>query len=173
MARVPLIDEDQSELAALIEKIRGARGGRLINIYRLMLHSPALAEAWFNLNQAARYATEIDGRCRELVIMRVAILNRCEYVLKTHTAQYALKEGLTREQVEQLGDWNPSKLFDAKQRALLAYSDAMTRDLDVADAVFAEVRKHFTERQTVELTMLVGAYNMLTRVLNALKIDPE
>lgn len=173
MARVPLIDEDHSELAALIEKIRGARGGRLINIYRLMLHSPALAEAWFNLNQAARYGTEIDGRCRELIIMRIAILNRCDYVLKTHAAQYALKEGLTREQVDRLGDWNASNLFDARQRALLAYSDAMTRDIEVPDDVFAEVRKHFTERQTVELTMLVGAYNMLTRVLNALKVDPE
>ena len=173
MARVPLIDEDHSELAALIEKIRGARGGRLINIYRLMLHSPALAEAWFNLNQAARYGTEIDGRCRELIIMRIAILNRCDYVLKTHAAQYALKEGLTREQVDRLGDWNASNLFDARQRALLAYSDAMTHDIEVPDGVFAEVRKHFTERQTVELTMLVGAYNMLTRVLNALKVDPE
>jgi AhpD family alkylhydroperoxidase len=173
MARVKLIDEEHPELADLIKKIRGARGGRLINIYRLMLHSPALAEAWFNLNQAARYGTEIDGACRELVILRVAILNRCNYVVRTHASQYALKEGLTREQVDALGDWRGSSLFDAKQRALLAYSDAMTDDIEVSEAVFSEVRKHFTERQTVEVTMLVGAYNMLTRVLNALKIDPE
>src|SRR5436853_4967558 len=105
MARVPLIEEkDHPELSELIAKIRGARGGRLINIYRLMLHSPALAAAWFELNQAARYGTEIDGRCRELVIMRVAALNRCGYVLKTHTTQYALKEGLTQQQVDALAD---------------------------------------------------------------------
>jgi 4-carboxymuconolactone decarboxylase len=173
MARVKLIPEDQAEIAELIKKIRGARGGRLINIYRLMLHSPELAEAWFNLNQAARYGTEIDGAGRELIIMRVAILNRCDYVVKTHASQYALKEGLTREQVDALGDWRGSSLFDAKQHALLAYSDAMTEDIEVPEAVFSDVRKYFTERQTVELTMLVGAYNMLTRVLNALKIDPE
>ena len=173
MARVPLIDENQVELAGLIEKIRGARGGRLINIYRLLLHSPPLAEAWFNLNQAARYGTEIDGRCRELVIMRVAILNRCDYVIKTHASQYALKEGLTREQIDKLAEWRGSALFNAKELALLAYSDAITRDIEVPDAVFADVRKHFTERQTVELTMLIGAYNMLTRVLSALKVDPE
>src|SRR5204863_8261247 len=173
MARVPLIDENKVEFAGLIEKIRGARGGRLINIYRLLLHSPPLAEAWFNLNQAARYGTEIDGRCRELVIMRVAILNRCDYVIKTHASQYALKEGLTREQIDKLAEWRGSALFNAKERALLAYSDAITRDIEVPDAVFADVRKHFTERQTVELTMLIGAYNMLTRVLSALKVDPE
>jgi len=39
----------------------------------------------------------------------------------------------------------------------------MTREIDVPDNVFADLRKHFNERQTVELTMLIGAYNMLTR----------
>jgi alkylhydroperoxidase family enzyme len=80
---------------------------------------------------------------------------------------------LTPAQVEALADWSASNLFTEKQRALLAYVDAMTRDIDVPDALFAEVRKHFSERQTVELTMLISAYNMLTRFLKALKVDPE
>jgi len=174
MARVSLVEEkEHPELCELIAKIKGARGGRLINIYRLMLHSPALASAWFDLNQAVRYGTEIDGQCRELAVIRVAILNNVEYVIRAHGPAYALKEGLTPEQVAALSDWQPSDLFDEKQRALLAYTDAVTRDLDVPDAVFADVRQHFSERQVVELTMLIGAYNMLTRFLKALKVDPE
>jgi len=174
MARVPLVEEkEHPELSELIAKIKGARGGRLINIYRLMLHSPALASAWFDLNQAVRHGTEIDGQCRELAVIRVAILNNVEYVIRAHGPAYALKEGLTPEQVAAVSDWQPSDLFDEKQRALLAYTDAVTRDLDVPDAVFADVRKHFSERQVVELTMLIGAYNMLTRFLKALKVDPE
>jgi len=174
MARVPLIDEkDHPELAEAIAKIKGARGGRLIHIYRLMLHSPALATAWFDLNQAVRYGTEIDGRSRELAVIRVAILNEVEYVQRAHGPAYALKEGLTPDQVAALGDWRSSHLFNDQQRALLAYTDAMTREIDVPDDVFAEVRKYFTERQTVELSMLIGAYNMLTRFLKALKVDPE
>jgi len=174
MARVPLLEEKQNpELAELIGKIKGARGGRLINIYRLMLHSPALANAWFDLNQAVRYGTQIDGRSRELAVIRVAILNNVEYVVRAHGPAYALKEGLTPEQVEAVGDWKASSLFDAQQRALLAYTDAMTRDIDVPDDVFAEIGNHFTERQIVELTMLISAYNMLTRFLKALKVDPE
>jgi len=174
MARVPLLEEkEHPELAELISKIKGARGGRLINIYRLMLHSPALANAWFDLNQAVRYGTEIDGRSRELAVIRVAILNNVEYVVRAHGPAYALKEGLTPEQVEAVGDWKGSSLFDAQQRALLAYTDAMTRDIDVPDDVFAEIGNHFTERQIVELTMLISAYNMLTRFLKALKVDPE
>jgi alkylhydroperoxidase family enzyme len=80
---------------------------------------------------------------------------------------------LTPEQVAALADWQPTKLFSARQRALLAYTDSMTRDNDVPDEVFTELRQHFSERQTVELTMLIGAYNMLTRFLKALRFDAE
>src|ERR1051325_2241966 len=174
MARVSLIDQDDHpELEESIAKIKGARGGRLINIYRLMLHSPKLADACFELNQAVRYGTEIDGQSRELAVIRVAILNNVEYVVRAHGPAYALKEGLTPEQVDAVTDWEPSNRFSEKQRALLAYTDAITRDIDVPDTVFAEVRKFHTERQVVELTMLISAYNMLTRFLKALKVDPE
>ncbi len=173
MARVSLIDEkNHPELSDFIAKIRGARG-RLLNIYRMMLHSPAVAGGWFELNQAVRYGTEVDGRSRELAVMRVAILNGVDYILRAHGPNYALKEGLTAAQVEALADWAPSSLFNDKQRALLAYVDAMTRDIDVPDTVFEALRSHYSERQTVELTMLIGAYNMHSRVLKALKIDPE
>jgi alkylhydroperoxidase family enzyme len=174
MARVPLIEEkEHPELSQVIGKIKGARGGRLINIYRLMLHSPALANAWFDLNQAVRSGTEIDGQSRELAVIRVAILNEVEYVVRAHGPAYALKEGLTPEQVTAVANWQPSKLFTNQQRALLAYTDAMTREIEVPDTVFTEVRNHFSERQVVELTMLIGAYNMLTRFLKALEVDPE
>ena len=174
MARVKLIDEaDHPELAELIGKIKGARGGRLINVYRLMLHSPKLASAWFEYNQAVRYGTELDGQSREIAVIRVAILNNVEYVQRAHGPTYALKEGLTPEQVAAIADWQPTKLFSDQQRALLAYTDAITQQINVPDQVFADVRKYFSERQIVELTMLIGTYNMFTRVLQALKIDPE
>ena len=174
MARIPLIEESQHpELAESIAKIKGARGGRLINIYRLMLHSPALANAGFDLNQAVRYGTEIDGQSRELAVIRVAILNGVEYVQRAHGPVYALQEGLTPEQVAALSDWRGSQLFNAQQRALLAYTDAMTENIEVTDDVFDNARQHFSERQIVELTLLIGAYNMLTRFLKALKVDPE
>src|SRR5215475_9892125 len=164
MARITLIDENHyPELAESVAKIKGARGGRLINIYRLMLHSPALANAWFDLNQAVRYGTEIDGQCRELAVIRVAILNNVEYVVRAHGPAYALKEGLTPEQVNAVADWKSSNLFSEKQRTLLAYTDAITREIDVADTVFTDLRNFHTERQVVELTMLISAYNMLTR----------
>ena len=173
MARVSLIDEQHPELAALIERIRGARRGRLLNIYRMLLHSPAIASAWLDFNSAIRFDTRLDGRTRELAIMLVAILNGVDYIVQAHGSSYALKEGLTREQVDALADWRASNAYDAGQRALLAYVEAMTRAVDVPDDVFADALEHYSEQQLVELTVLVGAYNMHTRVLKALHIDPE
>ncbi|MFQ5683230.1 MAG: carboxymuconolactone decarboxylase family protein [Candidatus Binatia bacterium] len=174
MARVSLIDEkNHPELSDLIAKIRSARGGRLLNIYRMMLHSPPIATVWFDFNAAIRYQTKIDGQSRELAVMRVAILNGVDYILHAHGSSYALKEGLTSAQVNALTDWRSSDLFSDEQRTLLAYVDSMTQEIAVPETVFKALRAHYSERQTVELTMLIGAYNMHTRVLKALKIDPE
>ncbi|MGQ0751833.1 MAG: carboxymuconolactone decarboxylase family protein [Betaproteobacteria bacterium] len=173
MARVSLIDDHPPELAALIERIRGARRGRLLNIYRMLLHSPSIASAWLEFNSAIRFDTHLDGPTRELAIMLVAILNGVDYIVRAHGTNYALQEGLTREQVEGLTDWRASGAYDPRQRALLAYVDVITRQVDVPDEVFDRVREHYSEQQLVELTVLIGAYNMHTRVLKALRIDPE
>ncbi len=173
MARVSFLEEkDHPELSALIAKIRGDRGGRLINIFQMLLHSPALAMAWLEQVTAVRWKTDLDGQTREIVIIRVGIVNRVDYVFKAHVPAYTAKEGLTREQCDALNDWHNSLLFDARQRAALAYADAVTRDIQVSDAVFAQLKPHFSERQIVELTVLIGTYNMHTRVLQALEIDP-
>jgi 4-carboxymuconolactone decarboxylase len=49
----------------------------------------------------------------------------------------------------------------------------MTRDIVVPDAVFDEVKKHFNDREIVELTVLIGSYNMNARVMQALRLDLE
>lgn len=70
-------------------------------------------------------------------------------------------------------DWQSFDVFDEKLRAVLAYADAMTRDIKVPDDVFDAIWPHFDERQIVELTANIGFYNLVSRFLEALKIDPE
>ena len=72
-----------------------------------------------------------------------------------------------------LADWRAAGSFSLSERAALAYADAMTRDIAVPDAVFAEIKRHFDERQIVELTVLIAAYNMTSRLMPALQIEPE
>ena len=174
MARVSLIeDKDHPELADLIGKIRAGRRGSLINVYKLLLHSPGLAAIWLDFVSAARFKTELDGRLREIVIVRVAHLNRTTYVFKQHVPQLSAPEGLTDQECDSLADWQSATSFSARERAALAYTDAMTRDVAVSDDAFEALRPHFNERQIVELSVLIGLYNMHTRVFSALRIDPE
>ena len=174
MARISLIEENNHpELVDLIGKIRAGRRGSLINVYKLLLHSPSLAAIWLDFVSAARFKTELEGRLREIVIVRVAHLNRTTYVFKQHVPQLSAPEGLTDEECDALADWRNAQSFSARERAALAYTDAMTRDVAVPDAVFEALRPHFNERQIVELSVLIGLYNMHTRVFTALRIDPE
>src|SRR5437762_969433 len=174
MARVPLIQEqNHPEFADAIEKYRAGRRGRLINIYRMLLNAPPLAESWFNHSNTVRWKTSLDGRLRELVIIRMGHLTGSQYVLRQHVPALALKDGVSVEECDALADWPPSKFFNARERAVLAYADTMTRDIVVPDDVFAEVKRHFDDRQLVELTVLIGTYNMNARVLQALELDLE
>jgi 4-carboxymuconolactone decarboxylase len=174
MARISYIEEhDHPELAELIGKIRAGRRGALINVYKLLLHSPSLAAIWLDFVSAARFRTALDGRLREIVIVRVAHLNRTAYVFKQHVPQLSAPEGLSDAECDALADWRSAKTFSPRERAALAYTDAMTRDIAVPDDVFDALRPHFDERQIVELTVLIGLYNMHTRVFTALGIDPE
>jgi 4-carboxymuconolactone decarboxylase len=174
MARVPLIQEqDHPEMAEVMKKYAAGRRGKLINIYRMLLNSPALAESWFNHSNAIRWKTALDGRLREIVIIRLGHLVGSEYVLRQHVPSLALADGLTLEECDALADWRSTKLFNEKERAVLAYADTMTREIKVPDVVFAEVKRHFDDRQIVELTVLIGSYNMNARVLTALELDLE
>jgi len=173
MARISLIEEqDHPELADLIATLRSGRGGQLLNIYKLLLHAPRLAATWFEHFNAVRWQTEIAGRLRELLIIRIALLNRSEYVIRQHVPRLAQAEGLSAQECEALADWKASTFFDERERAALAFADEMSSG-EVGDATFAELRRHFSERQVVELAVLVGTYNMHNRVFAALKIDLE
>ena len=174
MTRISLIDENATPaVAALAEKIRGARGGQLHVFYKALLHTPGLASAWFDFNNAVRFQTGLGDRVREIVIMRVSALTGCDYVWNVHESKYAGAAGLTPKEVGALRDWRKSGTFGAKERALLAYVDAVTQEVTVADAVFDALRKHYGEREILELTVLIGAYNMQARLLVALDINPE
>ena len=173
MARISYIEEkDRPELAGLVGKIKSKRRG-LINIYKLLLHSPALAMTWFDHISAARWETKIDGRLRELAIIRVAHVAKYEYALTQHVPSIALADGLTLAECDALADWRSSKLFNERDRALLAYADAMIASAHVPDDVFDNMRRHFDEREVVELTVLIGTYIMHNRVFTALRVDTE
>lgn len=168
MARIPYADVDGDAQRPLAERITAERGS-VLHLYQMLLHSPAVAEGWLAYLTAIRQKSTLPGALRELVIMRVALLNRAPYEADQH-APIARAEGVSDAKLQALGDWADCPLFDPTERAVLAYVDAMTRQVQVDDAVFAAVADRFAPQQLVELTATVAAYNMVSRFLEALQI---
>ncbi|MDB5839590.1 MAG: carboxymuconolactone decarboxylase [Herminiimonas sp.] len=171
MARIPYADAANPEIANLVDRIKSERGGKLINLYGMLLHSPPVAEGWRAFLTAIRQQCNLSGRIRELVILRIAVINGADYEFTQHIP-YALKEGISQAQLDGLREGR-SEGFGELEHAVLAYTDSMTRDIHVPDAVFEAVRRHFDERELVELTATVAAYNLVSRFLEAFQIDHD
>ena len=173
MARLANVDESSPGIdAGLLHAIRARRGGRLLTLDRQLLHSGPLARGWNGLMGAIRGEMRLDGALRELVILRVAVLNRAPYEFVQH-APVALAEGLSQAQVDAVRDWQGSPLFDARSRDVLAYADAMTLQVQVPQPLFDALRAHLSDREVVELTATVAGYNMVSRFLEALQVEIE
>ena len=172
MARIPYPDPSRYEGQPLAERIRNERGGQLLNLYRMLLHSPSVTEGWLAFLTAIRHKTELPARYRELAILRIAVLNGAEYEFDAHVP-FALKEGVSREVIDVLRANRVTNDLDEVDRAVVEYADAMTLKIHVRDDVFARIHERFAEREVVELTATIAAYNCVSRFLEALRIDPE
>jgi len=171
MARLPYADLAAPEAAALVQRIVAERGS-VLHLYQMLLHSPPLAEGWLGYLTAVRQKLQLSGALRELIIMRVAQLNGAPYEAGQH-APIALREGVSPAQLDALAQWEASPLFGATERAVLRLTDAMTREIHFAPEIMADVRAALGERQAVEATATIAAYNMVSRFLEALQIHAQ
>lgn len=171
--RVRLLDGDDPSIAPLAAHLASQRGGRLINLYRALLHAPPVASAWLDFNTAIRYEGTLPAAIVELVILRVAALTGADYQFRAHGPAHARKAGLSEPQIEALRAQPTPALFDAAQRAAIDCATEVTRDLEPSEATWQALRAHFDERQQVELVVLAAAYNMHTRVARALRLEQE
>lgn len=173
MARITYLEgSGEPDIANLIEDIKAKRGGNLPYLFQLLLHNPKIAEAWFGFMSAIRGASVLDGQIREIVILHAAGLMGADYPVNDHVP-IALGEGVSQEKIDAVPDWRSADLFDARECSVLAYAEAMTQDVQVPPAVFADLKEQFNEQEIVELTVLAGAYNMVGRFLEALEVDLE
>jgi 4-carboxymuconolactone decarboxylase len=167
--RIPPVTPDtRPELAAIEAAIRAERGDIPL-LYQVLLNSAPLAEGWEKLLTVIRNRNSLPADLREMVMLRVAVLNRAPFELEAHRP-VALRAGVSEAKIEALERGESGSLFTADERAVLALTDAMTRDIQVPDAVFEPLRKMFDERTLVELVATVAAYNMVSRFLEALAI---
>lgn len=177
MPRIPYVPADLAEPKDLVDAIRKRRGGALLNLDRQLLHSPPVARGWNALLGAVRTELSLPAKYRELAMCGVAVLNGAEYEYIHHAPLY-VRDGGTQAQAEALRDMdraaNDTTLFDAADRAVLKMTIESTRHVKVSDATFAEARAAFPDDRLVfELVTVIAAYNMVSRILVAVGVEPE
>ncbi len=174
MRITPIIPGTKPELAAQEAQILQARG-RISELYQVLLNSPAIAHGWEQMLSAVRNKNSLPAALRELVIVRVAVLNKADFEYQAHVP-IALTAGATQSMIDAVTNAAylasmpaDSALSDAQQVALLL-TDTMTRDIVVPDSLWGEVKKHFDAKGQIDLVATIAAYNMVSRFLTALYI---
>ncbi len=107
----------------------------------------------------------LEPKLLELVKMRASQLNGCAYCLDMHSKD-ARAGGETEQRLYVLPAWREAPFYSPRERAALAWTEALTliSATDIGDALFAEVREHFNEKELVDLTMAVIAINGWNRL---------
>ena len=173
MARVSFVEKDQAH-PRVQESYQTAedRGQRVLNLWKILAHCPFIG---INLQRAGRSilrGEELPTSLRELALIRVGLLSGAEYEVKSHIP-YAQEAGVNQKKIDALSDWAASAEFDDQERAVLAYTDEMWRDIVVKDKTFARLKDFFDEHKIVELTIGIGYYTGLCRLLVALQVERE
>jgi len=167
--RVPLVvPGTRPELKTVEERILQERG-RISLLYQVLLNSLPIAQGWEAMLTAVRNRTSVAPDLRELIILRVAVLNKATFEFDAHIP-HALKAGVAQEKIDDVKLLALSSNFTEEEKLVLKLADHMTRDVEVPESVMREVTSKYEAGHVVELVATVAAYNMVSRFLVALNI---
>lgn len=162
----------------LVQAILARRGGALLNLDKALLWSEPLARGWNTYLKNVRTGLDASRQLRELGICTVALLTGATYEYHHHAPDY-LAAGGSQASLDALNafvagprDALPAGL-PADEALVARYAAQMTRDVQVDDALFAEMKQRFATTELVEITAAIATYNMVARFLVALGVTPE
>lgn len=145
--------------------------GKPVNLYRALGNHPALTAAWTEFANAIRHDSRTPRALRELMILRTAQIARSEYEW-AHHLRMARKAEVSEAKITALAGWRASNAFDARERTALALTEAVMA-CNVTNEIHAEVKKHFSDAEFVELSLTVGFYAMVSRMLDAMRVEMD
>jgi alkylhydroperoxidase family enzyme len=173
---IPYVAHDLSDPADVVGAIRKRRGGQLINLDRMLLHSVPYARGWNAFIGEVRRNLSISAKHREIAMCGVAVLNGAEYEFFHHSPEL-LAAGGTQAQVDALrlidNETADFSMFDSTEQQVIRLTFQMTRQIQVAPEVLGELQKQLGNTKVVELVGVIAAYNMVSRFLIALGVGPE
>ena len=169
MPRVAYIEAEQAspELREIYEKTFKGKPG---NFQKLLAHRPELLKAFLPFYTSV--GRSLERRLYELVYVRVSMINGCQYCLQHHLAG-SKRVGVTPQEWQALQSADYSK-FSPQEQTALKFAEKLTREPhSINDADFAELKKHFSEEQIVDLDALVALVNLTNRMTDVLGAEVE
>ena len=180
MARISMITPaavDDPEVKSVYDQSM-RQWGTVSNFSQILAHSPSALQGWLTTNSGIRMKNvKIDPeyvKIQQMLIVRTSTVNQSAYCL-SHNVDLGKSMGLSDAQLEAVqGDYASSPLLTDKQKAAIRWAEAVTTmKAHDDDQAFADMKKHFTERQIVELTVFCGMWNYSNRLCEALHVDLE
>jgi|FLYL01.1.fsa_nt_gi alkylhydroperoxidase family enzyme len=169
----PVETPDTDELRSFYETIeRTSRGLGVLNVFKVMAHSPELMQSWWRMMTVLFTRLELEPRLRELAILRLFQIKKGAYGF-AHHVRLGKEAGVTDEQIAQLSKHETSAAFTDLEQLVLQYTDACTELSDEAPELAEAVKAALGERQLVELTFCIANWNLMAHLLLPLDIEPE
>jgi len=132
-------------------------------------------EAQKAMHGLEKYISEsgLDHKLIHLIKMRASQINGCAYCIDMHSKD-ARALGETEQRLYELDAWRETPFYTDAERAALAWTETLTlvSQTHVPDAAYEEVKKHFSEKEIVDLTIIVGTINMWNRLAIAMRAVP-
>ncbi|MFL5883645.1 MAG: carboxymuconolactone decarboxylase family protein [Thermoleophilaceae bacterium] len=167
MSRLPYVEPSDAP-----EHVREALD-RLppLNIFKLVANAETCFRPFLRLGNAILTKQELDPLLRELAILQTAKLTPAEYEWIQHVG-IAKAVGATDEQVEAIdrGDVD-AECFSDDQKLVLEFTTQVVRDARPSDELFARTHERLSPREIVELTLAIGYYMAIARVMEVADID--
>lgn len=169
MSRIALIEPAQAspEVKEIYEKVLKGKPG---NIQKALAQRPDMLKNF--LPFYASVGRSLDRKLYELIYLRVSFLNQCHYCTQHHLAS-SKRAGLTPDDWKALQKGEVSR-FSEKEQVVLRYVEKVTKaPHTIDDADFANLKKHFSDADIVDIQMLAGLANLTNRVTDPLGLEVE
>ncbi|QHS10790.1 carboxymuconolactone decarboxylase family protein [Sinimarinibacterium sp. NLF-5-8] len=142
------------------------------DVFLLLLRAPTLFKPWLHFASRLMPYGTLDRRDAELMILRVGWNCRCRYEWGQHV-QIGLRAGLSEAEIARVAEGATAPGWSPLRAALLRACDELHADRQIAATTWDTLAAHYDAAQLIEVTMLIGHYQMLAGVLNSAALPLE
>jgi alkylhydroperoxidase family enzyme len=133
---------------------------------------PTVMKLSYEIQRFEMKGIRLEPGLKFMVVTLAAQINGCGFCVDIARAM-AIRQHLAMEKFNALSEYRTSPLFSDRERAALAYVEEATRHKRVSDTTFEELRKHFSEREIVEITWLNAVENYYNLINLPLEIESD